>query len=114
MTDVKPDMKIMCQEVFAPIFSVIAYDDIAEAIAAVNDSVYGLQAGVFTQSLSVARLCAEKLEVGGVIINDGATFRTDNMPYGGVKDSGTGKEGPAYAIREMTEEKLVVFHFPEA
>ncbi len=81
-----------------------------DAIAEVNDSIYGLQAGVFTNALDIAHLCIEKLEVGGVIINDGATFRMDNMPYGGVKESGIGREGPAYAIKEMTEEKLIVFN----
>jgi acyl-CoA reductase-like NAD-dependent aldehyde dehydrogenase len=108
LTDVRPDMKVVCQEIFAPVFIVVPYDDIAGAIAQVNDSLYGLQAGVFTKSLALAKRCAEELEVGGVIINDGATFRTDLMPYGGVKLSGIGKEGPRYAVREMTEEKLVV------
>ena len=87
------------------------YDTIDEAIAAVNASTYGLQAGVFTSSLEIAHACAEKIQAGGIIINDGATFRMDNMPYGGVKDSGIGREGPAWAIRELTEEKLVVFNF---
>jgi acyl-CoA reductase-like NAD-dependent aldehyde dehydrogenase len=111
LTDVRADMKVVCQEIFAPVFIVVPYDDIEEAIAQVNDSMYGLQAGVFTNSLALAKRCAEELEVGGVIINDGATFRTDLMPYGGVKFSGIGKEGPRYAVREMTEEKLVVFKF---
>lgn len=111
LTDLVPTMKIVCHEAFAPVFSIIPYDAIQEAIAQVNDSVYGLQAGVFTQSLEVARLCAMQIETGGVIINDGATFRTDNMPYGGIKDSGIGREGPQYAVKEMTEEKLIVFKF---
>lgn len=111
LTNVSPGMSIVCQEAFAPVFSIIPYDTIEEAIAMVNDSVYGLQAGVFTNSLDVARLCAVKIETGGVIINDGATFRTDNMPYGGIKESGIGKEGPQYAVKEMTEEKLIVFKF---
>ncbi|SHI76687.1 aldehyde dehydrogenase family protein [Propionispora hippei] len=111
LTNVRPDMKLVCQEAFAPLFSIVPYDTIQEAIAMVNDSTYGLQAGVFTGSLDVARECAMKIETGGVIINDGATFRTDNMPYGGVKESGMGKEGPQYAVREMTEEKLIVFKF---
>jgi acyl-CoA reductase-like NAD-dependent aldehyde dehydrogenase len=110
MTNVNPSMKVVCQEIFAPVFVIVPYDEIAEAIAAVNDSVYGLQAGVFTNSLDIAHLCVRKIEVGGVIINDGATFRTDNMPYGGVKESGIGREGPEYAIKEMTEEKLVVIN----
>ncbi|MEG6584824.1 aldehyde dehydrogenase family protein [Dendrosporobacter sp. 1207_IL3150] len=111
LTDVEPDMNIVCMEAFAPIFSIIPYDTIEEAIDYVNDSVYGLQAGVFTNTLEIARLCAMKLETGGVIINDGATFRTDNMPYGGIKESGIGREGPQYAVKEMTEEKLIVFKF---
>jgi acyl-CoA reductase-like NAD-dependent aldehyde dehydrogenase len=109
VTDVQADMKIVSMETFAPVFSIIPYDTIEEAIAMVNDSIYGLQAGVFTNSLDVARLCAMKIETGGVIINDGATFRTDNMPYGGIKESGIGREGPQYAVKEMTEEKLIVF-----
>ncbi|AIF50376.1 aldehyde dehydrogenase family protein [Pelosinus sp. UFO1] len=111
LTDVHHDMKIVSMEAFAPVFSIIPYDTIEEAIALVNDSIYGLQAGVFTNSLEIARLCAMKIETGGVIINDGATFRTDNMPYGGIKESGIGKEGPQYAVKEMTEEKLIVFKF---
>ena len=111
LTGVRPEMSIVCQEAFAPVFSIIPYDTIEEAITQVNDSLYGLQAGVFTRSLEIARQCAIEIETGGVIINDGATFRTDNMPYGGIKDSGIGREGPQYAVREMTEEKLVVFKF---
>lgn len=111
LTDVQYDMDIVCMEAFAPIFSIVPYDTIEEAIDLVNDSVYGLQAGVFTNSLEIARLCAMKIETGGVIINDGATFRTDNMPYGGIKESGIGREGPQYAVKEMTEEKLIVFKF---
>lgn len=110
LTNTKSAMKVICQEIFAPVFSIIPYHDIEDAIAEVNDSIYGLQAGVFTNALDIAHLCIEKLEVGGVIINDGATFRMDNMPYGGVKESGIGREGPAYAIKEMTEEKLIVFN----
>jgi acyl-CoA reductase-like NAD-dependent aldehyde dehydrogenase len=111
LTDVKPAMKLVCLEAFAPVFSIIPYDTIEEAIGYVNDSVYGLQAGVFTNSLDIARLCAMKIETGGVIVNDRATFRTDNIPYGGIKESGIGREGPQYAVKEMTEEKLVVFKF---
>ena len=110
LTDVTPAMKVVTEETFAPVVSIIPYDTIEKAVAAVNASRYGLQAGVFTRSLAVANYCAEHLEVGGVIIGDGATFRMDNMPYGGVKESGIGKEGPAYAIRELTEEKLIVLN----
>lgn len=108
LANVRPEMKCVCNEIFAPVFSIIAYDTIDEAIASANNSRYGLQAGVFTNSLDVAGRCAEELEAGGVIINDVPTFRTDLMPYGGWKESGTGKEGPRYAIEEMTEEKVIV------
>ena len=110
LTDVTPAMKVVSEETFAPVVSIIPYDTIEEAVAAVNDTRYGLQAGVFTRALAIANYCAEHLDVGGVVIGDGATFRMDNMPYGGVKDSGIGREGPAYAIREMTEEKLIVLN----
>lgn len=110
LTRVAPEMKVVCREIFAPVFSIAPYDEIEEAIAAANRSEYGLQAGVFTASLDIAHRCVERLNVGGVIVNDCAAFRMDNMPYGGVKDSGIGKEGPEYAIREMTEEKLVVLN----
>ena len=89
----------------------IPYDTIEEAVAGVNNSRYGLQAGVFTSSLAIAHYAAEHIEAGGVVINDGSSFRMDNMPYGGVKDSGMGKEGPEYAIRELTEEKTIIMNF---
>ncbi len=108
LAGVLPEMKCVCNEIFAPVFSITAYDTIDEAIASANNSRYGLQAGVFTNSLDVAGRCAEELEAGGVIINDVSAFRADLMPYGGWKESGTGKEGPLYAIEEMTEEKIVV------
>lgn len=111
LTNVSPAMKVICNEVFAPVFSIIPYDTIEEAVAGVNASHYGLQAGVFTSSIRIAHYCAEHIETGGVIINDGSSFRMDNMPYGGVKDSGIGREGPEYAIREFTEEKLIVMNF---
>ena len=111
LTGTKDQMDVICKETFAPVFSIMPYEDIEEAIAEVNNSHYGLQAGVFTTSLEVAHLCADKIETGGVIINDGSTFRMDNMPYGGVKDSGIGKEGPEYAVRELTQEKLIVLNF---
>ena len=111
LTATKDKMDVICKETFAPVFSIMPYDDIEEAIAEVNKSNYGLQAGVFTTSLDIAHKCAEKIETGGVIINDGSTFRMDNMPYGGVKDSGIGKEGPEYAVRELTQEKTIVINF---
>ncbi|MDO7786796.1 aldehyde dehydrogenase family protein [Desulforamulus aquiferis] len=108
LTNVHPKMKCSCQELFAPVFNVVSYNTIDEALAMANDSNYGLQAGVFTNSLDIASRCAEELECGGVIINDVSAFRADLMPYGGWKESGTGKEGPRYAIEEMTREKVVV------
>ena len=111
LTDVTPDMDVVKNETFAPVFSIIPYDTIEEAIAGVNNSRYGLQAGVFTSSLAIAHYAAEHIEAGGVVINDGSSFRMDNMPYGGVKDSGMGKEGPEYAIRELTEEKTIIMNF---
>ncbi len=108
LTQVKPQMKCSCQEVFAPVFTIVPYNTIDEAIALANDSRYGLQSAVFTNSLPLATRCAEELEAGGVIINDVSTFRADLMPYGGWKQSGIGKEGPHYVIEEMTKEKLVV------
>ncbi|AEG58384.1 aldehyde dehydrogenase family protein [Desulforamulus ruminis] len=108
LANVKPQMKCSCNEVFAPVFNIVSYDTIDEAIALANDSCYGLQAAIFTNSLDIATRCAEELEAGGVIINDVSTFRADLMPYGGWKESGIGKEGPRYVIEEMTKEKIVV------
>ncbi|KLU61127.1 NADP-dependent glyceraldehyde-3-phosphate dehydrogenase [Peptococcaceae bacterium CEB3] len=110
LTNVEPDMKVVCEEVFAPVVSVIPYDDFDEAIKVTNASKYGLQAGVFTSSIEIANKAARELEVGGVIINDTSVYRADQTPYGGVKESGNGREGPKYAIQEMTEPKLVVFN----
>ncbi|MBO9129315.1 aldehyde dehydrogenase family protein [Bacillus sp. 165] len=100
---------VQCKEVFGPVVSVNSFSTIEEAIEEVNNSKYGLQAGIFTNDLSVAMKAVEELEVGGVMVNDVPTFRVDHMPYGGVKESGTGKEGIKYAIEEMTELKLVCF-----
>lgn len=110
LIDVKPDMKVMCEEVFGPVISVIPYDDIEWVIQEANNSEYGLQAGLFTSDLQLAMKAARELEFGGVIINDVSTFRSDWMPYGGIKNSGLGKEGPIYAIQEMTDERVVVMN----
>lgn len=110
LSNVSPTSKVSCQEVFAPIVLVNRIASIEEGISAINDSNYGLQAGIFTNDIQTAFNASHHLEVGGVIINDIPTYRVDNMPYGGVKDSGTGKEGIKYAIREMTETKLVVWN----
>lgn len=103
-------LKVSCQEVFAPVVIINKVDSVDEAIDSVNDSRYGLQAGIYTDNVHTALDAAEKLNVGGVIINDIPTFRVDHMPYGGVKESGFGREGIKYAIEEMTELKLVVWN----
>jgi acyl-CoA reductase-like NAD-dependent aldehyde dehydrogenase len=110
LTGVKPSMKVCCQEVFGPLLMINTYEDFDDAIRATNDSVYGLQAGVYTGDMSLAMKAAREIECGGVIINDTAYFKVSNMPYGGMKRSGFGKEGGKYAVRDMTEEKLVVFN----
>ena len=108
LTGVRPDMKLSCEEAFGPVLIVHAFRTLEEAIAEVNDSKYGLQAGVFTRNVETVSTCVRKLRVGGVIVNDVPTFRVDHMPYGGVKQSGLGREGVKYAIEEMSVMKLVV------
>jgi len=108
LTDVKRDMKVSCLEVFAPLVTVSPYEEFADALAQVNDSAYGLQAGLFTKDISLIFRAYETLEVGGLVVGDVPTFRIDPMPYGGVKDSGLGREGARYALEEMTERKLLV------
>jgi acyl-CoA reductase-like NAD-dependent aldehyde dehydrogenase len=103
-----PDAKVSCEEVFGPIVTVAAYDTLDEAIELCNGTRYGLQAGVFTRDVKAALHAARELDFGGVTVNEAPTFRADQMPYGGVKDSGNTREGPAYAVREMTEERVVV------
>lgn len=110
LLNVKPDMKVSCQEVFAPIVIIDKISSVEEGIEKVNDSRFGLQAGLYTNHMSTALDAADSLEAGGVIINDIPTFRVDNMPYGGVKESGTGKEGVKYSFEEMSQMKLVVFN----
>ncbi|HSG12279.1 MAG TPA: aldehyde dehydrogenase family protein [Gaiellaceae bacterium] len=103
-----PEAKVSCQEIFGPVCTVSAYDSLDDAIALANGTPFGLQAGIFTRDVKTALHAARELEFGGVTVNEAPTFRADQMPYGGVKDSGNTREGPAYAIREMTEERLVV------
>lgn len=103
-----PEMEVNRREIFAPIFTVTPYDTFEEAVTLVNDSVYGLQAGVFTRDIARARYAFSHLHVGSVIIGDIPTFRVDMMPYGGVRYSGCGREGPRFAIEEMTELKMMV------
>ena len=107
VTNVPYHVSVQCQEVFGPLMTVNTFKEFDEAIEQVNNSRYGLQAGVFTNNLFKAMRAIDELEVGGVMINDIPTFRVDHMPYGGVKESGTGREGIKYAIEEMTEMKLV-------
>ncbi|HUH14635.1 MAG TPA: aldehyde dehydrogenase family protein [Gaiellaceae bacterium] len=104
-----PELKISCEEVFGPVCTVTPYDTLDEAIELANGTRYGLQAGIFTRDVKTALTAAERLEFGGVTVNEAPTFRADQMPYGGVKDSGNTREGPAYAVRELTEDRLVVF-----
>lgn len=108
LTGVLPDMKVCSQEVFGPLVGIAGYQDLDRALTLANDSRYGLQAAIFTTDLRAALKAAHTLDFGGVTVNEMPTFRTDQMPYGGVKDSGNTKEGPHYAVREMTEERLVV------
>ena len=107
---VKPELRVSCQEAFAPVVIVSPYKDFEEALKGVNNSIYGLQAGVFTQDIQKAFFAYETLDVGGVIVNDIPTFRIDHMPYGGIKESGFGREGLKYAIEEMTELKLMAIN----
>ncbi|HWH05141.1 MAG TPA: aldehyde dehydrogenase family protein [Gaiellaceae bacterium] len=103
-----PELKVSCEEVFGPVCTVAPYTSLDEAIELANGTRYGLQAGIFTSSVKTALEAARRLEFGGVTVNEAPTFRADQMPYGGVKDSGNTREGPAYAVRELTEERLVV------
>src|SRR3954447_16696363 len=106
------DDKVSCEEVFGPVCTVTAVGSLDEAIVLANGTRYGLQAGIFTSSIANALTAAQRLEFGGVVVNEAPTFRSDQMPYGGVKDSGNTREGPHYTVREMTEERLVVIELP--
>jgi len=108
LANTTPSMKVEGQEVFAPVVTLNGYDDFEEALRRVNDSKYGLQAGVFTRDLARIQRAFDVLEVGAVLVNDVPTWRADRMPYGGVKESGSGREGPAYAMEEFTEPRLLV------
>jgi acyl-CoA reductase-like NAD-dependent aldehyde dehydrogenase len=110
IADVKPEMKVMALEIFAPVVSVVPFDNFDQAIEMVNNSIYGLQAGIFTKDVEKAFQAIKKIKVGGVIINDVPTYRADQMPYGGVKESGIGREGLKFAIEEMTDIRMVVFN----
>lgn len=107
LTGVPADEPLSCQEAFGPIVTIGSFSSLDEAIREVNDSRYGLQAGIYTKDIDAAMKAAIEMDVGGVMINDFPTFRVDNMPYGGVKESGFGREGVKYAVEEMTELKLI-------
>ncbi len=108
ITNTKQEMKVCALEVFGPVVTIEKFSDFSKAVHLINDSEYGLQAGIFTDKLSEMNYAFNNLEVGGVIINDVPTFRVDHMPYGGVKNSGLGREGVKYSIQEMMEPRLLV------
>ena len=105
---VTADMKVCSDEVFGPMIGVATYTDYEDALARANDSRYGLQAAVFTKDLAKALRAADVLDYGGVLINEMPSWRADQQPYGGVRDSGNTREGPAWSVREMTEERLII------
>ncbi len=108
LVNVRSEMKVMCQEAFAPLVSIYEYDTFEDAVAMVEDSPYGLQAGVYTNDLKKAMYAVDRINVGGVMINDTSIFRVDHMPYGGNKMSGLGREGVRFACEEMTSIKMVM------
>ena len=110
LADVAPEMKVSCDEIFGPALGISRIDDIDQAIAMANDTNYGLSAAIFTENLNWALQFAQQVESGNIHINWGTQWRADLMPYGGLKESGMGKEGPKYAVEEMTETKMVVIH----
>ncbi|MBE0616916.1 MAG: aldehyde dehydrogenase family protein, partial [Proteobacteria bacterium] len=110
VADVAPGMRISCDELFGPAVAVTRFDDLSEAIALANDTRYGLAAGIFTENLGWAMDFARRVQSGNLHVNWGPGWRADLMPYGGLKESGMGKEGPRYAIQEITELKTVVLH----
>jgi acyl-CoA reductase-like NAD-dependent aldehyde dehydrogenase len=110
LTGTKPEMKVNCQEVFGPVVTVEPYRDFDHALREVNHSAYGMQTGLFTRDARLIFQAYEELEVGALVAGDVPSFRIDHMPYGGVKDSGLGREGLRYAIEEMTEPKLLVMN----
>jgi acyl-CoA reductase-like NAD-dependent aldehyde dehydrogenase len=111
IADAQPTMKVVCDEVFGPVVSLLPYDDIDAVFHGISESRFGLQTGIFTASTALAIRAVRSLRTGGVIVNGSSTWRTDQLAYGGVKDSGVGREGPRYAIRDMTEERMVLFNY---
>jgi acyl-CoA reductase-like NAD-dependent aldehyde dehydrogenase len=110
LENVDRDQKVSCQEVFGPLATLQPFETFKQAVEIANDSTFGLQAGAFTKNIDHALYAFNELEVGGVVINDMPSFRVDSMPYGGVKDSGFGREGIRYSMEEMTELKLLVLN----
>jgi len=110
LTDTRPEMKVMCQEAFAPLVSVVTYRQFDDALAMLGDSPYGLQAGLYTRDLHKAFAAVKRLDVGGVMVNDTSIFRVDHMPYGGNRMSGIGREGVRFAVEEMTNLRMVCFN----
>ena len=110
LADVDPSMRVVCEEVFGPLVSILPYDEIDQVFRAVSDSRFGLQTGIFTKSMETAIRAVRNIRSGGIILNGTSTWRTDQLAYGGVKDSGIGREGPRYSIRDMTEERMVLFN----
>ena len=110
LDDVSPDMKVSCDELFGPAVALSRFSSLDEAIHLANSTPYGLSAGIFTRDIDRALRFATEVDSGNLHVNWASQWRADLMPYGGLKDSGMGKEGPAYAIQEMTEEKMVILH----
>jgi succinate-semialdehyde dehydrogenase/glutarate-semialdehyde dehydrogenase len=111
LENVKPDMQVVCQEIFAPCVSLIPFNTLDDALAQANATPFGLAVGIFTRDISTALRAAQRLDFGAVHINETSSSRVDQMPFGGVKDSGFGREGPRYAIREMLEERLITIAY---
>jgi len=107
LIDVNPRMRVMCEEIFGPVMSIVPFDELDDAIHQINSTPFGLACGVFTRDVMRALNLARRIHVGVVHINEPSSSRVDLMPFAGVKDSGVGSEGPHYAMREMTEERLV-------
>src|SRR5262249_61524280 len=111
IADAKRAMKVVCDEVFGPVVSLLPYDDVEDIFRTISAGRYGLQTGIFTASMELAIRAVRSLRTGGVILNGSSTWRTDQLAYGGVKESGIGREGPRYSIRDMTEERLMLFNY---
>jgi acyl-CoA reductase-like NAD-dependent aldehyde dehydrogenase len=110
LTNVTPGMDVVCEEIFGPAMTIQPYEDIEPIFKSISESPYGLQCGIFTNSLDLALSAIKKIRIGGVIVNGTSRWRCDQMPYGGVKESGIGREGPKYAFLDMTEERFFVFN----